>query len=76
MLVLSNWAYNFEDGFLKDTYRDPAVSWDGPFLGGEDIWPEALRAPARAAFESTQNHKIYHMCVDFSCGYILSWEPI
>lgn len=54
----------------------------GPFLGGEDIWPEKLRAPARLAYDmliapdSFNVRDLYSLCTCRHMSFILSWEPI
>ena len=56
---------------LEESFLDPDVSWDGPFPGGEDIWPGALREPVRVASKLQDSFP-----TDRYCSYILSWEPI
>lgn len=46
----------------------------GPFPGGEDIWPEALRAPAWFAYHTGMRTRNLST-LERHC-YILSWEPI
>jgi hypothetical protein len=61
---------------LEESFRDPAVSWDGPFPGGEDLWPKALRDPVRVAYEVQTNIMDHNLWTDTFCSYVLSWEPI
>lgn len=44
---------------------------DGPFIGGETIWPETIRAPARFVYDMVQS-----MSNSWRISFILSWEPI
>lgn len=55
----------------------PGMSFDGPFLGGEEIWPEKLRAPARFAHEMLTNYdELYELNTHHRISFILSWEPL
>jgi hypothetical protein len=61
---------------LGASFHDPAVSWDGPFPGGEDLWPKTLRDPVRVAYEIQRTPSHNNEWTDKSCTYVLSWEPI
>lgn len=52
------------------------ASIDGPFLGGEAIWPEKLRAPARFAYDMLSDCYLYSLGASLKMSFILSWEPI
>jgi len=73
VFVLTKWTcdYSFEESF-----RDPSVSWDGPFPGGKDLWPKALRDPVRLAYEVQQTQYLGNFWTDSLCSFVLSWEPI
>ncbi|KAJ4415011.1 hypothetical protein N0V82_007593 [Gnomoniopsis sp. IMI 355080] len=51
---------------------------DGPFPGGEDIFPEALRAPAKFAYDmmTDMSSNSHSMAKSRRASFILSWEPI
>lgn len=49
---------------------EAGLGFDGPFPGGEAVWPELLRAPARFAYDIGNMGMLPDLC------YILSWEPI
>lgn len=68
VFVVADWHCEFS---IEESFLDPALNWDGPFPGGEDLWPEALRAPARLAYDVRNS---LHVNDDYS--FILSWEPI
>ena len=72
VFVLTKWT---DDYIIEESLRDPAVSWDGPFPGGEDLWPEALRDLVRVAYK-IQRLRVDNMWTDPYCSYVLSWEPI
>lgn len=73
VLVLTDWTSEY---CLEESFRDPAVSWDSPFPGGEDFWPEALRDLVPVAHELQQSGLHINMWTDTFCSYVLSWEPI
>jgi len=68
VFVVADWA---SESHLETSFRDPAVDWNGPFPGGENIWPESLRPPVRVARELQPN-----LPTDSYCSYVLSWEPM
>ncbi len=70
VFVLTEWTSEYS---LDESFRDPDVSWDGPFPGGKDLWPEALHEPARVAWEVQRDD---NLSTDQFCSYIMSWEPI
>lgn len=49
---------------------------EGPFLGGEAIWPEKLRPAARFAFDMLNDRSLKSLMTCRLVSYILSWEPI
>lgn len=49
---------------------------DGPFLYGEAMWPEKLRAPARFAYDMLTDYHLASLCTYPRMSFILSWEPI
>lgn len=55
---------------------DVESSIEGPFLGGEAIWPEKLRAPARFAYDMLTNWDLYSLCTNTHMSFILGWEPV
>jgi hypothetical protein len=55
---------------------DVQSSIEGPFLGGEAIWPEKLRSPARFAYEMLTDWDLYSLCTNTRMSFILSWETI
>lgn len=74
VFVLGDWT---SEHSLEDSFRDPAVSWDGPFPGGENLWPEALRDPVRVASGIQRNWAgSPSLGTDHFCNYVLSWEPM
>lgn len=58
---------------LRQWLDDAGLSYDGLFPGGEDIWPKALRAPARFAHRWAYDRNLGTLP---SLSYVLSWEPI
>jgi hypothetical protein len=66
--VIADWRCPY---YLEESYLDPALNWDGPFPGGEDLWPKALCDPVR--FVSDVH---FDIGADSFCNFILSWEPI
>lgn len=76
VFVIADWAYESRQGYIN---LDPTINWNGPFPGGEHIWPQALRNPARVADEiqrATDYHSTNNMSCDPFCTYVMSWEPI
>lgn len=74
--VITDWHRDF---FIEQSLLDPALNWDGPFPGGEDLWPEALREPVRFAHEIffQNTYEVQHnLGMSFRCAFVLSWEPI
>lgn len=55
---------------------DVKSSIEGPFPGGEAIWPEKLRSPARFAYDMLNNVNAYSLNTYTNMSFILSWEPI
>lgn len=53
--------------------EEAGLSLDGPFPGGEEMWPEPLRAPVRFAFDLMCDTENLGTTPDRS--FILSWEP-
>ncbi|KAL1879156.1 hypothetical protein Daus18300_001735 [Diaporthe australafricana] len=49
---------------------------DGPFVGGEAIWPEKLRSPARFAYDILDDLDLWSLHTLPLMSFILSWEPI
>jgi len=70
VFVLTNWTSDYS---LEESFRDPDVSWDGPFPGGKDLWPEALHNLVPVAHQIQQSTNLW---TDSYCSYVLSWEPI
>jgi hypothetical protein len=70
VFVLANWTSGYS---VEREFRDPALSWDGAFPGGENLWPEALRDPVRVAY---QIQEMGNVMTDSFCSYVMSWEPI
>lgn len=70
VFVVTTWRWGW-DSSIEESFLDPAINWDGPFPGGEDLWPAALRDPVRLAYEVRDK-----MGTDQFCSFILSWEPI
>lgn len=55
---------------LEQRLDEAGLSFEGPFPGGEDMWPELLRAPVKFA------HHAGNMGTLPNVSYVLSWEPI
>jgi len=72
VFVVSKWDSEYN---LEESFRDPSLSWEGPFPGGQDLWPQALHRPAQVAYEIQQGGDI-NMWTDPHGSCILSWEPI
>jgi hypothetical protein len=72
VFVVSCWIY---DSNLEESLRDPNICWDGPFPGGENLWPGALRDPVRVAYEIQQGLN-FNMWTHQSCSDVLSWESM
>jgi len=68
VFVIAHWTHELH---LEKSFLDPDISWDGPFPGGEDIWPEPLRGAVRVT-----HREQWTMPIDRFCSYVLSWEPI
>lgn len=47
-----------------------------PLIGGEAIWPEKLRAPARFAYDILNDFHLFSLMAHHQIQFILSWEPI
>lgn len=47
-----------------------------PLIGGEAIWPEKLRAPARFAHDILNDYDLCYLWTHRQISFILSWEPI
>lgn len=47
-----------------------------PLIGGEAIWPEKLRAPARFAYDTLNDDDLFSLWTHRQMSFILSWEPI
>ncbi|KAK7705527.1 hypothetical protein SLS64_007894 [Diaporthe eres] len=60
---------------LRRRLRMAGLGHHAPFPGGEDLWPEALRDPARLAYDVMRDNSS-NMGTYQSTSYILSWEPI
>ena len=73
VFVATRWN---DDEFLEESFRDPGVNWDGPFPGGEDLWPQALRDPGRVAYEVLIAYPYLNLGTDSYISFVLSWEPI
>lgn len=58
---------------VRQRLDDAGLGHDGPFPGGEDIWPEALRAPVRFASDICYTGNLGTLP---NLSYILSWESI
>lgn len=74
VFVLTDWTGAYAS--LEKSFLDPALDWDGPFPGGESLWPEALHAPVRVASNVQRSRLHNNLCTDQACSYVLSWEPI
>lgn len=64
--------------FTRDTRRRLKTAEIGhcaPFPGSADLWPEALREPARLACDVMKDNSS-NMGTYQTTSYILSWEPI
>lgn len=64
--------------FLRDTkqrLRTAGLGHRGPFPGSADLWPEAVREPAKLAQDVMRNSS-HTIGTHLTTSYILSWEPI
>ncbi|CAN8099804.1 unnamed protein product [Discula destructiva] len=61
------------DAPLRRWLDDAGLTQEGPFPGGEHVWPEALRAPAWFAHRWAHDGNLGTLP---TMSYILSWEPI
>lgn len=60
---------------LRRRLRAAGLGHTAPFPGGEDLWPEALREPARLAYDVMRDESA-NLGTYQTTSYILSWEPI
>lgn len=65
-------AYHQE---VRQQLDDAGLGLSGPFPGSAAMWPEALREPARLAYDVMRNGS-KNMGTLNQNSYILSWEPI
>lgn len=49
---------------------------EGPFVGGEAIWPEKLRSPARFAYDILTDFDLFSFHTHHLMSFILSWESV
>lgn len=58
----------------RQLLKQAGLGLSGPFPGGAEMWPEALRVPARVIQEAMEeSSNLDHVC---SHSLIISWEPI
>lgn len=60
---------------VRRRLRDAGVGHRAPFPGSADMWPEAVREPARLAYDVMRDGSS-SMGTYQTTSYILSWEPI
>lgn len=75
VFVVIHWDFPLNPRqYVEDT--SPGTSIEGPFLGGEEIWPEKLRAPAKFAHEMLSREELNTLSTNLRMSFILSWEPV
>lgn len=68
-------VFNMFTRDLRQRLEAAGLSYDAPFPGSADLWPEVLREPARLAYDVMRDNSS-NMGTYQSTSYILSWEPI
>lgn len=65
-------GWNFY-GHERRLLRKAGLGQSGPFPGSAELWPEALREPARVAQDAMEKTGNLGVCGN---SFILSWEPV
>jgi len=68
-------VFSFFDQEVRYRLDKAGLGYREPFPGSAAMWPEALREPARLAYDVSRDDSM-NMGTWRSFSYILSWEPV